>query len=206
MPSVQKKWTATAAQILTQLLNSPVVAAVAVTWVMLRLPADEPGRLAGWGYSLLFLTGIPLLSLFFYIPFKATDRRQVLHRQRVAHFAITAVSYAVGLWVIGATHAPRVYQALMASYVAVVLGLVAINTFYKASGHAAGVVGPVSALIYLRGWIAIPLLALLPLVAWARMQLKGHTLGQLVVGGALSAVATLLALAFYHLPAGLLAH
>jgi membrane-associated phospholipid phosphatase len=192
------------AQILTQALNTPIVAAVAVTWVMFQLPGDLPGRWAGWGYALLFLTIIPLLSLFFYIPLHSANWKQVLHRQRVASFVFMAVSYPVGLLVLNLIGAPKIYVAILTSYVAIVVGLILVNLFYKASGHAAGVTGPVVALVFLCGWIALPLLVLLPLVGWARVQLHDHTVGQIVVGGLLSAVITLLTFVLYGFPVGVL--
>jgi uncharacterized membrane protein YgaE (UPF0421/DUF939 family) len=59
---------------------------------------------------------------------------------------------------------------------------------YKASGHAAGVSGPVASMIYIFGLFAAPLLVLLPLVTWARLAAKGHNLWQTVVGATLSGV------------------
>jgi hypothetical protein len=59
---------------------------------------------------------------------------------------------------------------------------------YKASGHAAGVSGPVATMIYIYGIIATPLLMLLPLVTWARLAAKGHNFWQTVVGATLSGV------------------
>lgn len=192
------------AQVLTQALNTPIVAAGAITWIMFLLPGDLPGRLAGWGYALLFLTVIPLLSLFFYIPWKGASWKQVLRRQRVASFVFMAASYPVGLLVLNLVRAPTVYVAILTSYVAVVLGLILVNLFYKASGHAAGVAGPIAALLFFKGWIALPFVALLPLVAWARIQLRDHTLGQTIVGGLLSAAITILTLVLFGLHGGAL--
>jgi membrane-associated phospholipid phosphatase len=204
-PNVDR-WRRTLAQVLTQALNTPVVAGAMVTWLMFKLPGDVPGRLTGWGYSLLFLTVIPLLSVLFYIPFAGEDWKHVLRRQRIASFVFMAVSYPVGLVVVHFIGAPKIYEALLTSYVGVVLGLIVINLFYKASGHAAGVAGPVSAVLYLRGWMALPVLALIPLVGWARVQVKGHTAMQIVAGTILSALTTLIVLGVYGMQPGMLAH
>jgi membrane-associated phospholipid phosphatase len=85
----------------------------------------------------------------------------------------------------------------MLTYVIVVLGLILVNIFFKASGHAAGVAGPVSAMIYLYGLIATPLIALIPLTMWARVRTKGHTLSQTIVGALLSATITVTVLFLY---------
>ena len=135
--TARKTWPQVLAQVLTQALNTPIVAGAAITWIMFQLPGNLPGRLAGWGYAMLFLTVIPLLSLLFYIPWSGATWKQVLRRQRVAAFVFMAASYPVGLLVLGLTGAPMVYVAILTSYVAVVLGLILVNLFYKASGHAA---------------------------------------------------------------------
>ncbi len=71
----------------------------------------------------------------------------------------------------------------------------------KASGHAAGVAGPIAALMYLYGLVAAPLIALLPLVAWARVAAKGHNLWQTVVGALLSlSIAVTVLWLFGYLP------
>lgn len=62
---------------------------------------------------------------------------------------------------------------------------------FKASGHAAGVAGPVMMLtvtfgpIYLLGYLFSAL------VFWSSIRLKRHTLAQLLVGGAFSSIAVL---------------
>ena len=90
------------------------------------------------------------------------------------------------------------------TYTLVTLGPIIVNFLlrYKASGHAAGVAGPVGALIYLFGLIATPLLALIPLTTWARVSAKGHDVWQTVVGAVMSLGITGLVLwAYGFLPA-----
>ena len=43
-------------------------------------------------------------------------------------------------------------------------------------------------LIYWYGWMAAPILILLPLVAWARVSAKGHSPWQTVVGACLGLI------------------
>jgi membrane-associated phospholipid phosphatase len=113
-----------------------------------------------------------------------------------------AVSYPLGFVALKLVHAPQVFEAVLLTYVIVVLGLILVNLFFKASGHAAGVAGPVSALIYLYGLIATPLIALIPLTMWARVRARGHTLAQTIVGALLSAAITVAVLALYGFKLG----
>jgi hypothetical protein len=93
---------------------------------------------------------------------------------------VTALSLALG--------APRPFQAFMALtlFQAVVLALVTLH--WQISYHSAAAAGLVTATLILWGSSALALAPVLPLVGWARMRLRRHTLGQVVAGAAVSVV------------------
>ncbi len=186
-------------EVLSQLLNVPVLSGALITFFFFRLPNDLPNRLPGYGWALLFLSIIPLCSLFFYIPGKLKDKARVIRRQRIASFVFMIVSYPIGFLILRLTHAPRIFEAMAITYTLVTLGLILLNFLlhYKASGHAAGVAGPVAALLFLFGLIATPFIALIPLTTWARVNAKGHNIWQTVVGALLSFGITALVLWLY---------
>jgi membrane-associated phospholipid phosphatase len=183
--------------VVSQIVNVPLVAGAAITLLLFSLRPDAPQRLLGWGVSLIFLTVIPALSLLFYIPRRNEPWASTERRQRVASFVFMAASYPLGFVVLKIVQAPPIFEAIMLTYVVVVLALIAVNLFFKASGHAAGVAGPVTAVIYFYGLIAAPLIALVPLTMWARVKARGHTLLQTIVGALLSAGVTILVLCLY---------
>jgi len=186
-------------QVLSQVLNVPILSGALITFIFFRLPTDIPNRLSGFGWTLLFLSLIPLGSLFFYIPGGVKDKAKIIRRQRIASFVFMVVSYPLGWLVLRLSGAPRIYEAIAVTYTMVTLGLILINFVikYKASGHAAGVAGPVGALIYLFGLVATPLLALIPLTSWARVSAEDHSIWQTVVGALLSLGITALVLWAY---------
>jgi hypothetical protein len=177
-------------EVISQLLNVPVLSGALASYLFLRIPDPEPNRLTGYAWTMLFLCMIPLCSLFFYIPVKSEETQVTLHRQRVASFIIMLVSYPTGWLILALIGAPRIFTAVAAIYTFVTVGLIIFNLLlrYKASGHAAGVSGPVAIMIYIYGVIASPLLVLLPLVTWARLAAEGHNLWQTVVGATMSAL------------------
>ncbi len=186
-------------EVLSQLLNVPVLSGALITFFFFRLPNDLPNRLPGYGWALLFLSIIPLCSLFFYIPGKLKDKARIIRRQRIASFVFMIVSYPIGFLILRLTHAPRIFEAMAITYTLVTLGLILLNFLlhYKASGHAAGVAGPVAALLFLFGLIATPFIALIPLTTWARVNAKGHDIWQTVIGALLSFGITALVLWLY---------
>ncbi len=62
------------------------------------------------------------------------------------------------------------------------LGLDLINTMIKASIHVASVSGILLSIVILDGIQYWYLLLLVPLVAWSRIQLKRHTMGETITG------------------------
>lgn len=183
-------------EVLSQILNVPVLSGALVTYLYLRLPASEPNALTGYLWVMLFLCIIPLFSLLFYIPKKGEERPQTLHRQRVVSFIFMIISYPLGWLVLALTQAPRIFTATAVTYTFVTLGLIFFNLLlhYKASGHAAGVSGPIASMIYIFGIWAAPLLLLLPLVTWARLAAKGHNFWQTVVGATMSGLISIIVL------------
>jgi hypothetical protein len=180
-------------EVISQLLNVPVLSGALATFLFLQIPGSEPNLLNGYAWAMLFLCIIPLCSLFFYIPARNEEKQKTARRQRVASFVIMLVSYPAGWLVLALIGAPRIFTAVAATYTFVTLGLIIINLLlhYKASGHAAGVSGPVAIMIYIYGIIATPLLVLLPLITWARLAAEGHNLWQTVVGATMSILITI---------------
>lgn len=67
----------------------------------------------------------------------------------------------------------------------------------KASGHACGVSGPITLLYHFLGVPALWLFLLLPIVFWARINLKRHSFKDLVTGTLVGILSTVIALGFF---------
>ena len=180
-------------EVISQVLNVPVLSGLLVIIICFSLPPNTPNRFTGVWWAFSFVSLIPLCSLFFYIPGKEHNWLEIKKRQRIASFIFMIISYPIGFFILHFTNAPKIYEAIALSYTLITLGLIFFNLIlrYKASGHAAGVAGPVAAMIYFFGLVATPLIALLPLTAFARVMAKGHDTWQTVVGALLSASITL---------------
>jgi membrane-associated phospholipid phosphatase len=72
-----------------------------------------------------------------------------------------------------------------------------ITLKWKISIHASGITGPFTALVYLLGAVMLPLLLVVIPVAWARVELKAHTIMQVTVGAVLSCALTWVQMSFY---------
>jgi hypothetical protein len=108
--------------------------------------------------------------------------------QRPLLFAIGMVLTIIYLITLFLFHAP---QILLIGTTTIILGLVligAVNIFTKVSGHLTVLSAFVTFLIIAEGWRALIMLLLIPLLIWARIKTKNHTLMQTILGTILGSV------------------
>ena len=79
----------------------------------------------------------------------------------------------------------RAPQDLLIGTTAIIFGLVvigAVNIFTKVSGHLTVLSAFVTFVIIAEGWRALIMLILIPMLIWARIKTKNHTLIQTILG------------------------
>ena len=96
--------------------------------------------------------------------------------------------------------APRGVRFLFTSYLiaGILLTVSNLKTSYRASGHACGVAGPLTILVYILGNKLLLGYLLMPLVYWARLKLKRHSMKELLFGTAAGVCATLISIAAFQ--------
>ena len=75
-----------------------------------------------------------------------------------------------------------------ATGLSMVLIFTLINLWWKISIHTAIVAASATVLVLLYGWMAAASVALVPLTAWARVELESHSLAQTVSGALLASL------------------
>ncbi len=116
---------------------------------------------------------------------------------RFIPFLWTTFFYLLGTLSLILVSAPPAVTALMACYFVNGIVLMLITLKWKISIHASGITGPFTALVYLLGAVMLPLLLVVIPVAWARVELKAHTIMQVAVGAVLSCALTWVQMSFY---------
>lgn len=141
---------------------------------------------------ILTQTALPLLPIIIDSGKQKVDIFVSNREKRWKYYLISILSYASGilysLW-----RGYWIYAVLSLSYMLSSAGLAAVTVFarWKISVHAAGIAGPTTALVLVRGLETSPLYILLIPVAWARLELKAHDLRQLIAGALLAFSTTL---------------
>lgn len=170
------------AKAVSVLTVAPLLALTLLSWVYFADPASF-GGLAQYLLAILFLTVLPILAypLQKILP---KFREQGRDGQRQLAFIMAVLGYTLGILCAAISRAPRSIWLIYLTYFFSGILLTLCNKFTKirASGHACGVAGPIAMLIYMQGISALPMLILLPIVYWARLRMKRHTVSDLLLG------------------------
>ena len=113
---------------------------------------------------------------------KLADQDASIKEERTIPFVIAIVFYLIGLWIMIKYDLNIISIAFWFCYISNTVITIFINRFWKISAHAMGVAGPFSAMVFVFGWLGIILLPIVILVGWARIELKCHTLTQVIAG------------------------
>lgn len=143
----------------------------------------------GWGLlGCLFAAVIPLAFIKYGIRRgRWADRHVGQRRQRITVMVFIIGSVATGILLMALLGSPRTMIALIAAMLVTLAALLAVTPVWKISVHAAVSSGSVAMLALTYGpWLllAYPLVAL---VGWSRVELKDHTLAQVLAGTAVGA-------------------
>ena len=153
-------------------------------------------------WSLLFLSTFftsigPMLYVFWlYGTDRISDLDMSVRHEREAVFGAFVVFYLLGTVALWIAHAPKLMIASMAAYTVSTLVVQYITRYWKISTHALGITAPLVVLTLLYGNETLPFLVLIPMVGWARVYLKAHTVMQVIAGALLATGSTIL---FFHL-------
>jgi membrane-associated phospholipid phosphatase len=189
------------AKIISTIFN-PFLTALAL-FVILAHAA--PGGTFGF-WKLLFVSTFftslgPMLYVFWlYGSDRISDLDMSVCHEREAVFGAFVVFYLLGTLTLYFMHAPRIITAAMAGYTLSTIVVQYITRYWKISTHALGITAPLIALTILYGRQTLPFLVLIPMVGWARVYLKAHTLGQVIAGAVLATVSTIGFIELFHVP------
>jgi len=150
--------------------------------------------------SILTYTVAPLLSLLFlYVTGRVSDFDMSDRFEREKIFLVIVVIDLLAAVAFSLAHLPTPLIAMAWGYWASALGIMVITRYWKISTHAFGITGPFAILFGLFKLQALPYVALVPLVCWARLYLRAHTIAQVLGGVLLAIVTTVIFFRLFHL-------
>ena len=167
-------------------ISNPLFVLVPVPFMLVYKTSNDFGYALRWSfYSFAFLFIVVAFVVYGVKRGIFTDLDVSKREQRPLLFTVTvilALLYTLGLYVF---HGPFILLITIFGILTGVFISSAVNTKIKASMHVATISAVTSALgIGYSGkyWL---LLAIIPVIGWARVQIKRHTVSETIVGAAL---------------------
>jgi membrane-associated phospholipid phosphatase len=188
------------ARILSTIFN-PFLTALALFVILAHIGAKD--TLDFWRLLFIstFFTSIgPMLYVFrLYAIDRISDLDMSVRAQREMVFTAFVIFDACGAAALWLAHAPRLMIAAMLGYLVSTIVVQYITRYWKISTHAIGITAPLAALTLLYGRQPLPFLVLIPMVCWARVYLKAHTIAQVIAGAALAVATTGFFFSLFHI-------
>ena len=159
---------------------SPIIA-----WPIFLVIVLQYQPIQVWVPVLVFEFAIPLLLLPVFMKLKLVSDIEITNvKERRLFFIVLIISHMIAtflLWYYGdATAGGLRFLGLILEIVGTV-----ITFFWKISAHLAANSFVIAVVMVLFGWQWWPVLLILPVVAWARVIRKKHTVMQTIAGGVL---------------------
>ena len=165
---------------------------VSVVLILLLSFNSTPSLLEGlkWSLILIALSILPVFSVIVYLV--RSNRLESLfttvRRQRTKIYLVAGVCAVIGCIILPYLGAPLILEATFVVGLSAILVFMCINLWWKISLHTAFVAGSAAILVILYGLIGAISVVLLPLIAWARIELNHHSLAQVASGALLAAL------------------
>jgi hypothetical protein len=180
------------AELISLVLN-PLVLLLPVPFFLVFEKTNNLPRSIAWSGISTFFIFLYFILIVIGIKFGIFSDLDVSKRkQRPVLFLVglfLAISYLIFLFLF---HAPGILQI---GTFALIVGLFVIgfvNMFTKASGHLAVLSAFLTFALLVEGWKLLGFFILLPLLAWARIKTKNHTLLQTVLGSVIGILTTVI--------------
>lgn len=109
-----------------------------------------------------------------------------VRQQRTKIYLLVGLCSVGGYIILSNLKAPPILVAGFTAGVSIALIFMFINLWWKISLHTAFVATLATLLVILYGWTAVATVALVPIVAWARIELRYHSLAQATSGALLA--------------------
>lgn len=181
-----------AAKAISNILSLPFIASAVVIMFSFFSPEAFGPVLTPVERSLLGIALIAVAPIALVLYLLARDRIDV-HRsdeeRPPVFFLPPVVAYGFAAIVFGMSGCTTLYL-LSTAYLLITFVVLIVTLFWRISIHMAGLMAPITALILVFGMQYSPLYLLAVPLAWARTELRAHTLPQVVLGAVVGVVTT----------------
>ncbi len=178
-------------------IMSPHIVGIVLVSAMAFQFSDDPRSIVLWLALVIPLLVVPPLIYLLWLVHRGTieDIYMPNRKTRLRPLAVLMVWLLGCLGLIRYWEAPPVVESFVLAATILVGILSLVTLFWKISFHGAAISAAATTTVLVAGSYAWPVVLLVPLVGWARVRLKRHTLRQVIYG---SLLGVLIALIFVH--------
>lgn len=177
------------ARLVTEVLAPPPVTAALLIVIAFH---SAPTAVDAFRWALLTVLFVSIAPLVYILDQvrrrRLTDHHIVRREQRPLPMLVGVSSVLIGLALLVALGAPRELVALVTAMTVGLGACLAVTLVWKISVHTATVAGVVVILTLVFGPAMLVFSLFLFMVGWARVELRKHTLAQVIAGSGLGAV------------------
>ena len=167
---------------------------VPIFLIICLMVVDNKIEAINWALlCLLFGTVVPYLYIYFlYKKKKINDMHMPEKENRIKPMVVACISYIICFIILYVLEGPKILKSIFAVIIVSTVILTIITYFWKICLHASGITFMVITFYILFGkWILL-MIPLIPLIGWARVRIKKHTVSQVILGAGITAITTFL--------------
>lgn len=182
---------------LTSNILNPFCLIIAMILLLSFVSASSTLDALKWASVAIALSILPVFLAMVYLVRKGnldavfTNVREQRTQLYLLGGFFTVISYII----LAYTGAPPILVAGFITGISTAIIFYCINLWWKISLHTAFIAGSTAALVMSYGWIAAATVVLVPLMAWARVELGHHSLAQAATGALIAVL--IVVVAFY---------
>lgn len=175
---------------LTSNILNPFLISLAVILLFSFSSTTSTLEAVKWSLISMAVSIAPVFLFLLYLVRKGglDDIFTSVRQQRTKIYLTAGVSTIAGYFILSYLKAPPILVTGFAAVLSMALVFMFINLWWKISVHTGCIAASSIVLVMLYGWTAAATLPLVPLTAWARVELEHHSLAQAVTGAVLAAL------------------
>ena len=186
---------------LTSIIVNPFIVHIIMILIISFKSTDSTAEGVRWLLISIAISTVPIFIIVLcLVRYNKVDSFFIKVRsQRDKVYILSSVLMGIACAVLFFLRAPVMLVALFIAIFIAGLVFACVNRWWKISIHVASISAAVTALVILYGPVAAWTILLVPLVAWARVEMEHHSLAQVLAGGLLSSLILLLVFLFFNL-------
>ena len=175
------------ARIITNILN-PFLLSLLILILLSIESTTSTEEAIRWSLIGLALSVFPVFAVVLYLVSKKKLNGIFINPREQRHriYLLAILCAIIGYIILVVLDAPQLLVATFAAGLAAVIIFMVINLFWKISLHTAFITASATVLVIVYGSVAAWTVLLVPMVAWARIEMKRHTPTQVLTGAVLA--------------------